>query len=191
MPMLQENIQTRVKHVRDPRLVCYGSGMALGSRNRKGGISSLSDVLGKAYPAPAELAGARVMAAWSDVVPERVLDAARAVRFSRGTLTVHTKSSAWANELMMMMPGFLAAMRKKLPGTQIVPIHFQVGPLPERSLRGRATATAPTRLALDELPEEVGRALATIRDDELRTVVHEAAQLGMAKEKRRRQNEPR
>jgi len=41
-------------------------------------------VLGKAYPVPSELAGARVIAAWAEVVPERVQEAARPVRFARG-----------------------------------------------------------------------------------------------------------
>jgi hypothetical protein len=160
--------------------------MALGSRKRKGGLTALANVLGKAYPAPGELVGARVMAAWFEVVPERVREAARPVRFSRGVLVVHTKSSAWASELSMMMPSFLRDIRRKLPGTELVQIRFMPGPLPERSLRKRVTRKAPTPLTLEELPEDVGRALATIQDDELRGAVHEAAQLAMAQ----RRNKP-
>lgn len=160
--------------------------MALGSRKRKGGLSALSEVLTKAYPNASELGAARVMAAWPDVVPERVLEAARPVRFRRGELLVHTKSSAWANELSLMMPQFLVGLRKRLPGVSIVQIRFKVGPLPERPLdRHRPKRRPAPRAPLSELPEQVGQALAGIADDEVRAQVEEAARVGLARPTRK------
>ncbi len=136
--------------------------------------SRIADILGKAYPAPEQLAHVRVFSWWSRSMPERILRNARPVSLHNGVLVVHVSSSAWANELHYVTQDLLIQVQKAAPEARVRKLHFRVGDLPplrKRSVTPRETPSAK----LGELPEELGRALARVHDDDLRDAIARAA----------------
>lgn len=134
------------------------------------------------YPKDAldDAQAARVFAAWAKVVPQRVVDNARPVRLRRGALVVHTATSAWASVLQLDGEKILEALRARLPGAPVTKVVFRVGALPPappaEPKRRQSVALRP----VTELPEDVARELARIRDDDLRDAVARAASAGLA-----------
>lgn len=121
-----------------------------------------------------------ISCAWRNVVGDRLARRAQPVRLSRGTLTVHVVSSTWAQELQMMGDEFLHAIARRLPNLRLRRLRFYVGELPlplppQDCVDDRASAAPSASLKMTQLPEELARALASIHDDELRSIVADTA----------------
>ena len=144
---------------------------------RKGSLRSVADILAGTYPGRTEdLTLIRTFAWWERAVSRRIAEAARPVKLSHGTLYVHTRSSAWAQELTFHEEELLVQR-----------IRIKMGPMPPP---GQAPDPVPPKtvpLPMTELPGEIARALAQIGDDRVREVVGRAActTLGAAKEPKR------
>ena len=151
------------------------------AKRKKGQLESVAKVLKSVYPAPDQLEAAKVFAWWGRSVPPRILEHARPVRLSRGILIVHVTSSVWANELHYLTNDLLTRLREHAPNTPIEKIRFQVGPLPDLPRRPEETPPPPEPVRLASLPEELGRALSRVEDDELRKAITEAATTSLAR----------
>jgi hypothetical protein len=151
------------------------------AKRKKGELESVAKVLKSVYPAPDQLEAAKVFAWWGRSVPPRILEHARPVRLSRGILIVHVTSSVWANELHYLTNDLLTRLRKHAPNTPIQKIRFQVGPLPDLPRRPVEPPPPPEPVRLASLPEELGRALSRVEDDNLRKAITEAATTSLAR----------
>jgi hypothetical protein len=151
------------------------------AKRKKGGLESVAKLLKSVYPAPDQLEAAKVFAWWGRSVPPRILEHARPVRLSRGVLIVHVSSSVWANELHYLTNDLLTRLREHAPNTPIEKIRFQVGPLPDLPKRLQETPPPPEPVRLASLPDELGRALSRVENDELRKAITEAATTSLAR----------
>ena len=151
------------------------------AKRRKGKLESVAKLLKGVYPAPDQYETAKVFAWWSRSVPPRIVEHARPVKLTRGVLIVHVSSSVWANELHYLTDDLLTRLREHAPETRIKKIRFQVGPLPDIPARRQPTPPPPEPVRLASLPEELGRALSRVEDDELRTAIAEAATTSLAR----------
>jgi hypothetical protein len=154
-------------------------------KRKKGNLESVAKLLKGVYPAPDQYETAKVFAWWSRSVPARILEHARPVRLSRGVLIVNVSSSVWANELHYLTDDLLARVREHAPTAGIQKIRFQVGPLPDIPNRPRPAPPPPEPVRLASLPEDLGRALSRVADDELRQAITEAATISLARERRK------
>ncbi len=152
------------------------------ARRGKSTPISIADIVARVYPArePRELAALHAFAWWSKVVPPRVMANARPVRLVRGELTVHAATAAWAQELSMLESTLLASIRARLPKLELKRIRVRVGPLPDVPVRRGERPPTLERVAPVQLPDEVARALAAVRDDGLREAIAEAASTSLA-----------
>jgi len=151
------------------------------AKRKKGKLESIAKLLKGVYPAPDQLEAAKVFSWWSRSVPPRILAHARPVRLSRGVLIVHVSSSVWANELHYLSDDLLNRLRQAAPTSRIERIRFQVGPLPDIPERPPAAPPPPEPVRLAALPEELGRALSRVEDDDLRKAITEAATTSLAR----------
>ena len=151
------------------------------AKRKKGKLESVAKLLKGVYPAPEQLEAAKAFSWWSRSVPPRILAHARPVRLSRGVLVVHVSSSVWANELHYLSNDLLTRLRKAAPSSGIERIRFQVGPLPDIPKRPEAPPRPPEPVRLAALPEELGRALSRVEDDDLRKAITEAATTSLAR----------
>ncbi len=151
------------------------------AKRKKGKLEPVAKLLKSVYPAPDQLEAAKVFAWWGRSLPPRILEHARPVRLSRGVLIVHVSSSVWANELHYLTEDLLTRLREHAPNTPIEKIRFQVGPLPDLPKRPREAPPAPEPVRLASLPEDLGRALSRVEDDELRKAITEAATTSLAR----------
>lgn len=151
------------------------------AKRRKGKLEPVARLLQRVYPAPDQLETAKVFAWWSRSVPPRILEHARPVRFSRGVLIVHVSSSVWANELHYLTNDLLERLREAAPASGVQKIRFQVGPLPDIPMRLPPGPPPPTPVRLASLPEDLGRALSRVHDDDLRKAITEAATMSLAR----------
>lgn len=123
------------------------------------------------------------MAAWTKVMPERIVRRARPVSLTRGVLFINVTSSGWAQELHHMHDELLQRLREQVKGARIAALRFRVGPLPDALVRPRRPRPPPPPPPLEILPESVGRALAGVADDELRERIARAAAISLARMK--------
>ena len=151
------------------------------AKRKKGKLESVAKLLKGVYPAPDQLEAAKAFSWWSRSVPPRILAHARPVRLSRGVLIVHVSSSVWANELHYLSDDLLTRLRKAAPTSGIEKIRFQVGPLPDIPKRPEAAPRPAEPVRLAALPEELGRALSRVDDDDLRKAIAEAATTSLAR----------
>ena len=151
-------------------------------RRKRGGMSHISGLIARAYPRsePPDISAMRAFAWWCKAVSVRVVKNARPVRLSRGVLTVHTSTSAWANTLQLESERFLQAIARCAPEATVKRIRFRVGALPDLPLPSRKNREPPPPQPLVQLPESVARELARIANDELRDAVARAASAGLA-----------
>lgn len=146
-------------------------------------MKSLAELLPKVYPAPEELDTARLFARWVDALPPRVVAHARPVKLARGTLHVNVTSTAWANELSFLERDLVAKLRIAAPSAGVQRIRFRVGPLPDLPERHRPTTKKRVALPLADLPPELARVLAHVRDDDLRSSILAAAAAGLGEDR--------
>jgi hypothetical protein len=124
----------------------------------------------------------RIVAAWPGAVGGEVGRNAWPARVGRdGTLHVHTSSSVWAFELGQLAPKILERLRDTLGGQAPTALRFAPGHLPETP---SATPEAVVRPAPAPSPAVVERAATLaggIADEELRSRVARAAELGLSR----------
>jgi hypothetical protein len=155
------------------------------ARRKKGKLESVAKLLRGVYPAPDQYEAAKVFAWWSRSVPARIVEHARPVKLVRGVGIVHVSSSVWANELHYLSDDLLARLKEHAPESRIEKIRFQVGPLPDLPKRHPDAPPQPKPVRLASLPEELGRALSRVEDDELRKAITEAATTSLARSRDR------
>ncbi len=148
-------------------------------------LESISKLMKGVYPAPDQLEAAKIFSWWSRAVPPRIVEHARPVKLSRGVLLVHVSSSVWANELHYLSDDLLQRLRRAAPGSGVDRIRFRVGPLPDLPMPRRPAPPPVEPVRLAALPEELGRALSRVHDDELRRAIAEAATTSLARIRRR------
>jgi hypothetical protein len=146
------------------------------------GLASIAELVPRVYPSkePEELRLVRALAWWEAHLPARISKNARPAKIVRGALVIHTASSAWAQELVMLLPRHLEALAAAVPGLDPGKVRVQSGPLPPRPLGPAPVPPASPPLALHELPESVARALASIGNDAVREAVARAAAQSLA-----------
>lgn len=150
-------------------------------KRKRGKLEPVGTLLPGVYPAPDQLATAKVFAWWSRAVPARIVEHARPVKLVRGLLVVHVSSAVWANELQYLADDLLQRLRAYDPKCGVHRIRFQLGPLPELPKRDPRAAPPAEPVRLASLPEDLGRALSRIADDALRRQITEAATMSLAR----------
>jgi hypothetical protein len=157
-------------------------------KRRRGKVQHVSKVLDAAYPGrePADLAAVRAFAWWDKVVPARVARNARPVRLVRGTLIVHARTAAWSQELSFLQADLLNAIQERAPTAGVQRLRMQVGPLPPPPTRMVKPKPKVQPIEVGELPGELARAIAHVKDDALRDVVSLAARTSLADGKKRK-----
>lgn len=141
--------------------------------------TALADLLPAVYPVREHADGLQLFASWRRVVPPRIFNNARPVRFDKGVLTVHVSTSAWASELEFMRESILGSLRARAPKTSVRTIRFRVGPLPP-TLRPEPTTRTVPHVPVSALPEDIARSLTRIKDDSLRDAIAQAAYATMS-----------
>jgi hypothetical protein len=154
--------------------------MAGRRRRSKAAPTLLADVLDGSYASPL----LSTFSWWDRAVPERVAQVARPVHLGRGTLVVHTKSAAWAQELSFLAEDLLRSVQRRVPHARIERLRFRVGPLPARPPRKEPRRPRVDPLAVAELPSDVARNLARVTDDGLREALSRAVRTSMAREQK-------
>lgn len=152
-------------------------------RRRRDKPRPLSELVRKIHPAPDQVDAARVFGWWCSALPERIVAKARPVRLERGILIVHVTSSAWAQELHHMSADLMIRLRKAGAGASLKAMRFRVGPLPDLPRMRARDVREPSAIPIVALPEDLGRALATVGDDAVRQAVASAATSSLAREK--------
>jgi hypothetical protein len=149
-------------------------------RKRGGQPRSIGDILDGAYPGSAEDRPLLTTFGWWDrTVPPRVSKNARPVSLRRGTLIVHTRTSAWAQELSFHEHDLLRSVQARVPS--IVRVRIRVGPIDTVApTQPRPKPPKVQPLAVGQLPSDVARALAHLGDDRLREAVTKAACAALA-----------
>ncbi|MCC6875120.1 MAG: DUF721 domain-containing protein [Sandaracinaceae bacterium] len=152
------------------------------ARRPRGKLLPIETILKRAYPSrePADLAALRAFAWWARVVPPRVARNARPVRLVRGTLIVHARSAAWAQELSFLQEDLLTRIREGVPSAGVVRLRIKLGPLPPPASQIERRSPKVTPLSVAQLPGEVARALAHVGDEALRDVLSRAARMSLA-----------
>lgn len=120
-----------------------------------------------------------VFAQWCRSVPERVVTQAQPVRLRAGTLTVHTRTAAWANLLQLESESLLATLRSRYPSCGVRELLFRQGRFPDLPVPPKEAPPPPTVRPLRMLPEELAVQLVRIRNDALRDAVARAAAVGL------------
>jgi hypothetical protein len=157
----------------------------------KRGVATLGDLVTKIYPTnePEDVCLVRAIAWWERSVPARIARSARPARLRRGLLVIHAVTGAWAQELTFLLPRFMPALERAVPGIDAKNVRVQVGPLPPRPTR-RPEPVAHPPLALSEIPHDVARMLAAIADDRVRDAVASAAAQSLAPRRTPRRGGP-
>jgi len=153
------------------------------ARRRRGtGPATIADLLAKVLPARGAEASAEVLVYtwWRNALPTRVAKNARPVRVRNGLLTVHTTTSAWASEVDLMRGELLRSITARHPELGVQKIRVKTGPLPAPPMRPRGRPPPPPPTPLREVPEEIARALAAVRSDDVRDAVADAARMALA-----------
>jgi len=133
---------------------------------RKGGPETLERLIERVYPSKEGYVEVRAHRAFAHAVPENIRRRAMPSRVHRGILHVNAQSTAWAQELQMMAPRILDAMRKADPTLDLRELRFRVGPVEAE----RAPAPVPVEIssAPVEITPDLAAAIASIRDEEVR-----------------------
>ena len=159
-----------------------------GARKRGGAPIGIAQLVAKVYPSKSreDLQAAYAFHWWAKAVPSRVLQNARPVRLVRGVLTVHTRTSAWANELDLLREDLMRAIRRNAPNAGVTSIRVRVGRLPDVPLPLAPTKPREVVVPLEVLPEALARALSRIADDDLRTAIAGAAATSLGERRKDR-----
>lgn len=140
----------------------------------------MAEILDRAYPGrPADRVMIRTFSWWDRAVSPRIVEVARPVKLSHGTLIIHTRSSAWAQELTFHEEDLLRSVREQVPAVKR--LRIRVGPMPPAAQRPDPKPPKVTPLPVSELPGDIARALAHLGDDDLRAAVRRAVCTSLGK----------
>lgn len=108
---------------------------------------------------------------WEAAVGTRIAARTRPAKLDRGVLLVVTATAAWSSELSLLTTPILHKLRAAR--IDVTELRFRVGPIenPVRPLRRPSKRSPP----LAPLDEPLGRALASVPDDDLRKAIELAA----------------
>ncbi len=144
-------------------------------RKRRGPAMLSALVNGFMATAPVSALVLRLGAAWERALPARLVRASSPVRLRGGVLEVHTSSSAWAQELVLLQNEVLPRLRFLLPDLELSSLRARVGPFPKRTSPFVPPPPRFVPLTEGELPDEVKEPLAAITDERLRAAIRDAA----------------
>lgn len=146
---------------------------------RKGGMAKLDELLPRIFPKaePEDAILFRVMAFWERAMPHRMVKNARPVTLRKGVLTIHTTTSAWAQEVQLRVTEILERMSRGVPKARVVSMRAKAGPLPERIIPKPREELRVVPIA--KLPMALEVALENIEDVRLRAVLERAAKLSL------------
>lgn len=124
---------------------------------------------------PKRLVERKAIARWPAVVGELTAGRTKALYVGRGTLVVAVASSAWANELHLLKPRYLARFAEEFGGAVIRDIRFRVGASAPQDVALSLEAPSGRIEPAADLPEGDRRSIAamaaTIPDDRLRVAL--------------------
>jgi hypothetical protein len=155
-------------------------------------MSDLSSLVMRAYPGRSkeEIDTVRTFGAWAKALSPRIVKNARPVRLSRGLLTVHTSTGAWASSLQLESESLLTKLRARLPGVPLRKLIFRMGPLPDAEAPRPPDPEIEQGIPAEELPDDVARELARIQHDGVRAAVAKAAAAGLGTPGARKKRKP-
>jgi Dna[CI] antecedent, DciA len=124
---------------------------------------------------------------WHAAAPPRMARSAWPIAVRRGVVVIHAATSAWASEISLMATELLASLHLRAPELGARSIRAKVGPRPATA---RARVVEPPRVVAapadpKTLPEEIARALANVKVDDVRDAVAQAAATSLAEGARR------
>ena len=156
-----------------------GSAMAKAARRQRSVPRTIGDILDGAYPGRTEDRPLLQTFGWWDrTVPARIAKNARPVALRRGTLVVHTRTTAWAQELSFHEADLLASVSARVPA--IKRVRVQVGPMPPPPAPPKPPAPKVTPMEVARIPGEIARELARVGDDALRETLTRAVCTSLA-----------
>lgn len=117
------------------------------------------------------------LAAWRKAVGPRIADRARPMTLERGVLVLKVATSVWANELSMLATDLVARLQRD--GHPVTSLRFKVGTL-EREERPPERRTFRKVPAPKPLSPELAKVVATVPDDDLRSVIESAARANLS-----------
>ncbi|MBC7265474.1 MAG: DUF721 domain-containing protein [Coriobacteriia bacterium] len=125
------------------------------------------------------LAGARVCRAWEVVAGPAVAARSKAVRVTEGELLVAVESPAWASELSLMSPHFLAELQRRFGKDAVRAIRFTVSKAVHVRSESDEKLVAEPDLANRPTQEEIEAALSevppSVTDPALRKAIARAS----------------
>lgn len=125
---------------------------------------TLEAALGRMLPAESA-AEARAIVAWPEIVGPQVARAAEPVALQGETLVVHTRNSAWSQELSFRKELLLTRLRERLGGDFVRDIRFRVAPIRGRPESARVPPP-PEEVRRIRLPEATRREIAAACESE-------------------------
>jgi len=144
-------------------------------------MDGLGNLIAKVYPGTSAEDRAMLLtqAHWGRAVPASVARNAMPVRLQHGVLTVHTATAAWANTLQFEAESLLEKLNARRPTAHVKRLDFRVGRLPPMPLPPNPDAAPVEVTPAAELPEDVAKELALIRNDNVRESVAQAIAIGL------------
>jgi hypothetical protein len=140
---------------------------------RKGGQENLERLIERVYPSRDGFVEVRAHRAFARALPGALRSRAMPSRVVRGVLHVNTESTAWAQELQMMAPRVLQAMKEADPALDVRELRFRVGVVDHQS--EREVPPVPARAVEPvEVTPQLAAAISSIRDDGVRDAVLDA-----------------
>ena len=114
---------------------------------------------------------------WEAAVGARIAERAQPIELDRGTLIVRVATSVWASELSLLATPILERLAAR--GLEVRALRYRVGAVeaPRNEKGFRASRAVPSPLPL---PNELVGALASVGDEDLRSIIAEAAQANLA-----------
>lgn len=166
-----------------------GSPKVSGSKRRTGrkrksgrGPATLADLVTRFMAtAPTDAVVMRLGAAWERALPVRIVRASSPVKLQREVLYVHTTTSAWAQEILLMQNELLARLRFAMPDLTITSMRARTGPFPKRVPVRVRPPPVFVPLAESELPGSVRKELSHIEDPALREAISGAARMSLSR----------
>lgn len=156
-----------------------------GRRRNTRGPATLGELVNRFMAtAPADAVVMRLGAAWERALPPRIVRASSPVNFRREILFVHTTTSAWSQEIVLMQTDILTRLRFLLPDLTLTAIKARVGPFPKRVPLRTKPPPMFVPLREDELPLSVKVPLNGITDPRLHDAISGAARMSLSRTRR-------
>lgn len=166
----------------DKRRTWVPGGRRTGRSRRGRGQASLAELVTRFMAtAPVGALTMRLGAAWERGLPPRIVRASSPVMLRRDVLHVHTTTSAWSQEIVLMQSEILARLKFLLPDLTITSIKARVGAFPKRAPVREKPQPKFVPLAESELPSSVKARLHGIHDERLREAISAAARMSLSR----------